>query len=364
MAIPELTTKINGPMVICFGVAMCAVAVLSFIFNSAILYVLSKRKKLRSTTGSNFIIFNSCIDLIFDSSICIYSLILICSGFRLVRTELCPAFTGLMFCCLMLNFLGVAFLGIARYLAVIKKKTFSQTTWALILILPCSWVIGTTGFMFGTDRWAYTSSGAMCFPKPDKSNPYSLYFYLSLSIWAFFNLCALTFCYSNIVFYNEKNVAKMKEYDYQLNSSGGSNASSSNSNCGAILNHDNEEKYSDTITISESLQTSESHELTPHNIEEHHSNPQIKNLRLVSLKLMSILVIYFISYIPYIIYEIVELTTGKYKSPLMDLVFCLSKTLSTFTFPLISIYLHKPLRLELIFFAKKVGLRSVKILFN
>jgi hypothetical protein len=362
MAIPELTTEINGPMVIGFGVVMCTVAILAFVFNSSILYVLSKRKKLRGTTGSNFIIFNSCIDLIFDVSICIYSLILICSGFRLVRTKLCPAFTGLMFCCLLLNLLGVTFLGISRYLAIIKKKTFSQTTWALAMTLPCIWVIGTTAFMFGTDHWAYTSSGVMCFPKPDKSNPYNVYFYLSLSIWAFFEFFTLTFCYSSIIFNNEKNVAKMKEYDSQLNSSGESNASSSNNNnnAGVVLNHDNEEKYSDTITISESIPTSETHELTPRNAEQHHSNPQIKNLRLVSLKLMSILVIYFISYIPFVIYELVELITGKYKSPLMDLVFDLSKTLCTFTCPLISIYLHKPLKLELMFFAKKVGLRSVK----
>ncbi|KXN74012.1 family A G protein-coupled receptor-like protein [Conidiobolus coronatus NRRL 28638] len=366
MAKPEFTTEINGPMVIGFGVVMCAIAVLAFVFNSSILYVLSKRKKLRGTTGSNFIIFNSCIDLIFDVCICIYSLILICSGFRLVRTQLCPAFTGLMFCCLLLNLLGVTFLGVARYLAIIKKKTLSQTTWALILILPCSWVIGTTAFMFGTDHWAYTSSGVMCFPKPDKSNPYNLFFYISLTIWAFFELCTLTFCYSSIIFYNEKNVAKMKEYDSQLNSSGGSNASSSNNNNNPalILNQDHEEKASDAITITESIPTSESHELTPHNAEQHHSNPQIKNLRLVSLKLMSILVIYYLSYIPFVIYELVELTTGKYKSPLMDLVFDLSKTLCTFTCPLISIYLHKPLKLELIFFAKKVGLKSAKILFN
>jgi hypothetical protein len=361
MARPELTTKINEPMVIGFGVVMCAVAVLSFIFNSSILYVLSKRKKLRNTIGINFIIFNSYVDLIFDISICIYSLILICSEFRLVKTELCPAFTGLMFCCLLLNLLGVSFLGFSRYLAIIKKKTFSQTTWVLVLILPCSWVIGITVFMFGTDHWAYTSSGVMCFPKPDKSNPYSLYFYLSLSIWAFLEFFILSFCYSSIIFNNEKNVAKMKEYDSQLNSSGESNASSSNNNNdGVVLNHDSEENYSNTITISESLSTSESHELTSRNAERHYSNPQIKSLRLVSLKLISILVIYCISYIPYIIYELVELTSGKTKSPLMDFVFCLSKILSTFTFPLVSIYLHKPLRLELMFFAKKVGLRSVK----
>ncbi|KXN74013.1 family A G protein-coupled receptor-like protein [Conidiobolus coronatus NRRL 28638] len=358
----ELTAEINGPMVIGFGVVICIIAGLAFIFNSSILYVLSKRKKLRGTTGSNFIIFNSFIDLIFDVSICIYSLILICSGFRLVRAQFCPAFTGLMFCCLLLNILGVTLLGVARYLAIIKKKTLSQTTWVLILILPCSWIIGITIFMFGTGHWAYTSSGIMCFPKPDKSNPYSVYFYISLTIWAFIELFTLTFCYSGIIFYNEKNVAKMKEYDLQLNSSGGSNASSSNNNNNpaVILNQDHEEKASNNVAVSESIPTSESYELIPHRAEQHHSNPQIKNLRLISLKLMSILLIYYLTYIPFTIYQLVELTTGKYMSPLMNLVFDLSKALCTFICPLISIYLHNPLKLELIFFAKKAGLKSIK----
>jgi hypothetical protein len=359
MAKPELTTKIDAPMVISFGVVMCIIAIIAFIFNSGILYVLAKRKKLRSTIGTNFIIFNCIVDLIFDAGVCIYSLILICSGFSLVRTELCPAFTGLIFCCLLLNFLGMTFLGISRYLAIIKKKTLSQTTWALILILPCSWVIGTIAFIFGTNNWTYTGSGALCFPEPDKTNPYIVYFYLNLSFWAFFELCTIAFCYSSIIFYNEKSIYKMKEYDLQLNSSRGYNGSSNNNNSSVILNHDNEEKGSEVITISESLPTSEHHELTPHIIEQPYSNPQIRNLRIVSLKLMSIIVIFCISYIPIVIYELVELTTGKHKSPLMDLVFNLSKTLCTLTFPLISIYLHKPLKLELIFFAKKAGLKRI-----